>query len=174
LYGRILYDYLVTNPNAPTGRHDWKGLRQKEAADFKHLCGYLLGQKRIDLLIQAVDMRLPTKELSRSYSEQIMRAASSLALSDFQLVKCLIRCGDAKVVLRCDFRASPFPGPQTARQFNLLSPRYQRNIKFTKAICLLQIKTNVTPQPIDFFDLELLGLVFCKETLERLILIQLL
>jgi hypothetical protein len=160
----------VTSAKAPTERNDWMNLRMKEATAFKQLCSYLLGQKRVDLLIQAVDMRHPTDELSQSYSKHIMMAASSLDLPQIQLLKCLIRCGGGKMVLSYNFQSIYLPASHTPKRSIILPPRRRFKINLCQKISLRAVLSSFGSMPINFFDMEPLKLTICKHAIRRLFL----
>jgi hypothetical protein len=85
---------------------DWTQFQKTDEKEFIVLCEYLLEQRRIDLLIHAVDFRFKTasRNVEKSAIKSILKEASTVALSDYQTLQCQLRCELRKLLVQLVFK----------------------------------------------------------------------
>lgn len=91
----------------PKGRliKEWSDFSLSEEKEFQIMCRYLLKQRRIDLLIHAVDFRTwkSNNSLDKLGIRSILIEASKSSMSNYQALKCQVRCGLRKVLIKLKF-----------------------------------------------------------------------
>lgn len=90
---------MINSPNAPSEISPWIDYKEQEQTDFEQLCDYLLAKRRIDLLIDAIDLRHAHDNKDKTYAQSIMEKASSMTISNYQMLKCQMRANIGKIIL---------------------------------------------------------------------------
>ena len=152
----------------PTNDADWARLLTLEWQDFQTLCQYLLNDERVDLLILAVDFRVPKRAEGVTYSKTIMEKASQIAsLSTYQKIKCQLRCGPpARVILRFEWSAGTFKLKQfyqvtSTKPSKLASLKGSRNLLHEDEIDVKAFGN--IPAAVYFYDMRSMKPIFWRE-----------
>ncbi|KAH0551693.1 hypothetical protein GP486_007089 [Trichoglossum hirsutum] len=87
IFGRILYHHIMNN-KPPVQSSMLKVLERDEGSAFRALCDYLLAERRLDLLTQAVEFRAVTEQSELTYVCKTLEAAFPASASKYQAAKC--------------------------------------------------------------------------------------